>query len=76
MKIYSVLCLILSCLLVSGTAQEFKQLHGSAVQKNVTQILNKISWKEATLDSLKKEAQDEKKMIFWLQLVGKLDDGL
>lgn len=77
MKRFSLICFFLSFLLISGQAQEFKQLHGKAVQKNVKQILKQISWKaDASFKDLKEEAQAQKKMIFWLQLVGKLDDGL
>lgn len=48
---------------------------GDEVEKRTETVMTVYNW-GATLDEVKKRAQKEKKLIFWLQIVGELDDGL
>ena len=48
---------------------------GQQVEKNVRKVMTTYDWGES-LVGLKAQAQREKKLIFWLQMVGALDGGL
>ena len=48
---------------------------GGEVEKRTVQVVNSTHWSR-TFAALKDRAQSEKKLIFWLQLVGDLDGGL
>lgn len=67
-------------LLTTGALQaqnvSYKTWTGEQVKANVDKMMAKIFPGEATLNDLKKRAQAEKKMIFWVDIVGDLDGGL
>ncbi|MCZ6796021.1 MAG: hypothetical protein O7J95_20625 [Planctomycetota bacterium] len=46
-----------------------------AVKKRVQEVLKTYRWSH-NLDDLKKRAAEEKKLIFWMQIVGDLGDRL
>ncbi len=48
---------------------------GEQVKANVDKMMSKINWSN-NFKELKKKAQAEKKMIFWVDIVGDLDGGL
>ena len=50
-------------------------VHGSQVFKRTKALVQKITWYD-NLEDLKAEAQRRGKMIYWLQIVGDLDEGL
>ncbi len=54
----------------------YKTWTGEQVKANVDKMMSKIFPGKATLNDLKKRAQAEKKMIFWVDIVGDLDGGL
>jgi hypothetical protein len=66
-------------LLTTGALQAqnvtYKTWTGDQVKSNVDKMMSKISWGN-NFDELKKRAQAEKKMIFWVDIVGDLDGGL
>ncbi len=45
------------------------------VKRNTEIVMTKIAWNNE-LEAAKKQAEKEKKLVFWLQIVGKLDGGL
>lgn len=45
------------------------------VKKNTELVMSKIPW-AAGLEEAQKQAKREKKLVFWLQIVGELDGGL
>jgi|TARA_B100001079_G_scaffold261005_1_gene261735 hypothetical protein len=49
---------------------------GEQVKSNVDKMMAKIFPNKVALNDLKKRAQAEKKMIFWVDIVGDLDGGL
>ena len=53
----------------------YKTVTGEEVQLNVDKMMSKINWSN-NFNELKKQAQAEKKMIFWVDIVGDLDGGL
>ena len=68
----------LAALLASGPlwAQSFKKhVKGDEVLKRTTTVVQKERWSDS-LDGLMARAKAEKKLIFWLQLVGDLGGGL
>ncbi|MEE3200129.1 MAG: hypothetical protein VX254_08865 [Planctomycetota bacterium] len=66
-------------LLTTGALQaqnvSYKTWTGEQVKSNVDKMMSKINWGN-NFDELKKKAQAEKKMIFWVDIVGDLDGGL
>ncbi|MEC9352618.1 MAG: hypothetical protein VYD81_04815 [Planctomycetota bacterium] len=66
-------------LLTTGALQaqnvSYKTWTGDQVKSNVDKMMSKINWGN-NFDELKKRAQAEKKMIFWVDIVGDLDGGL
>ncbi len=68
----------LVALLGSGPlcAQSFKRhVKGDEVLKRTTTVVEEEQWSDS-LDALMVRAKAEKKLIFWLQLVGDLGGGL
>lgn len=51
------------------------EIPGEKVKANTDRVLSSIRW-STNLESLRSRALSEKKLIFWLQLVGNLDGGL
>ena len=66
-------------LLTTGALQaqnvSYKTWTGEQVKSNVDKMMSKINWSN-NFNELKKKAQAEKKMIFWVDIVGALDGGL
>ena len=66
-------------LLTTGALQaqnvSYKTWTGEQVKSNVDKMMSKINWGTA-LDELKKKAKAQKKMIFWVDIVGDIDGGL
>ena len=50
-------------------------VHGAQVYKRTKALVQSIAW-GSSLEDLKVEAKRTGKMIYWLQLVGDLDEGL
>ena len=53
----------------------YKTVTGEQVKLNVDKMMSKINWSK-DFNELKKKAQAQKKMIFWVDIVGDLDGGL
>ena len=53
----------------------YKTVTGDQVKLNVDKMMSKINWSK-DLNELKKRAQAEKKMIFWVDIVGDINGGL
>ena len=53
----------------------YKTVTGEQVKLNVDKMMSKINWSK-DFNELKKKAQAEKKMIFWVDIVGDIDGGL
>jgi len=53
----------------------YKTVTGGQVKLNVDKMMSKIDWSK-DFNELKKKAQAERKMIFWVDIVGDLDGGL
>ena len=53
----------------------YKPVTGEQVKLNVDKMMSKINWSK-DFNELKKKAQAQKKMIFWVDIVGDLDGGL
>ncbi len=51
------------------------QVSGTQVALRTEKVLNNLPW-AASLSEAKERAQKEKKLVFWLQLVGDLNGGL
>lgn len=68
---------VAAALVLAGpvSAQQRETVSAEDVEKRVKTVTTKIEWKRS-LDSVKAAAAKSGKMIFWLQLVGELDDGL
>lgn len=52
-----------------------QSISGDKVKTNTEQVVEKLRW-SPSLGELKERAAKERKLIFWLQLVGELDGGL
>ncbi len=52
-----------------------EMIKGPQVAERTTKVLTKIDWTH-DLTTLLEKAKQEKKLAFWLQLVGDLDGGL
>tara|TARA_B100000749_G_scaffold261013_1_gene232900 strand:- start:358 stop:594 length:237 start_codon:yes stop_codon:yes gene_type:complete len=53
----------------------YKTVTGEQVQLNVDKMMSKINWNK-DFNELKKKAQAERKMIFWVDIVGDINGGL
>ena len=53
----------------------YKTVTGEQVKQNVDKMMSKINWSK-DLNELKKKAQTERKMIFWVDIVGDINGGL
>ena len=53
----------------------YKTVTGEQVQLTVDKMMSKINWNK-DFNELKKKAQAERKMIFWVDIVGDIDGGL
>ena len=53
----------------------YKTVTGEQVQLNVDKMMSKINWSR-DFNELKKKAQAERKMIFWVDIVGDINGGL
>ncbi|HBO50910.1 MAG: hypothetical protein VCD16_07275 [Planctomycetota bacterium] len=53
----------------------YKTVTGEQVQLNVDKMMSKINWSK-DFNELKKKAQAERKMIFWVDIVGDINGGL
>lgn len=60
---------------VALTPRAIPKISGEEVKKSVDKLLSEIHW-QADLSHALATARDEGKPLFWLQLVGNLDDGL
>jgi hypothetical protein len=58
-----------------GLRADITCIPGPEVAKRVDTVMKTYAW-SSSLEELKKRAADEKKLIFFLQLVGELDGGL
>jgi hypothetical protein len=73
--------LALAALVASGagavSAQDvpMKPLSGTEVAKRTKKLLADVHWTN-DIEDLKKQAEAENKLIFWLEIVGELDGGL
>ena len=67
--------LIASCLLGSASALPALEVSAQRVAERVEKVMKAIDWQES-LAGARAKAQKEKKLVFWLQLVGDLDGGL
>ncbi len=57
------------------TPRAIPKISGEEVKKSVDKLLSEIHW-QTDLSHALATARDEGKPLFWLQLVGNLDDGL
>ena len=53
----------------------YKTVTGEQVQLNVDKMMSKINWSK-DFNELKKKAHAERKMIFWVDIVGDINGGL
>lgn len=53
----------------------YKTVTGGQVKLNVDKMMSKIDWSK-DFNELKKKAQAQKKMIFWVDIVGDINGGL
>ena len=51
------------------------EVAGTTVEKRVTKVMKTIRW-QPDLKSAQEKAKKEKKLVFWMQIVGDLDGGL
>lgn len=58
-----------------ASAATAESLKGPQVAERTHKVLSKIDWAH-DLSALLETAKQEKKLVFWLQLVGDLDGGL
>lgn len=57
------------------TPRAIPKIRGEEVEKSVAQLLDRVAW-HRDLDHALALAKEERKPVFWLHLVGELDDGL
>ena len=67
--------LIASCLLGAASLLPALEVTGQRVTERVEKVMKAIDWQES-LAAARAKAQKEKKLVFWLQIVGELDGGL
>ena len=60
--------------LFAGSVQA-EHVKGSQVSSRTTKVVSAIDWGN-DLQAVQEKAGKEKKLVFWLQLVGELDGGL
>ena len=60
--------------LFAGPVQA-EHVKGSQVSSRTTKVVSAIDWGN-DLQAVREKAAKEKKLVFWLQLVGELDGGL
>ncbi len=58
-----------------SAAENWRPIPGDEVAKRTDKVMTEINWVN-DLDKLQEKAQKENKLIFWMQIVGKLDGGL
>ena len=56
-------------------ASDKHYVSAAEVKRNTELVMSKIPW-VAELEEAKKQAENQKKLIFWLQIVGELNGGL
>lgn len=66
---------LLAPLAVAQRTVARQPVHGAQVFKRTKALVSNIAWHD-NLEDLKAEAQRRGKMIYWLQVVGDLDEGL
>jgi hypothetical protein len=68
---------LLACAIAAGlhAAARAEHVNGDDVAKRVDGVMKAYKW-SSSIEELKARAAKEKKLIFWLQLVGELDGGL
>jgi len=71
---FLLLAILLGSFSVRVTAAE-TILSGVTVSKRAARVMEAIDW-APNLKSAQEKAKEEKKLVFWLQLVGRLDAGL
>ena len=57
------------------TPRGLPKIHGSEVKRTTDKLLSEVHW-HRDLEHALALAKEEGKPVFWLQLVGELDDGL
>ena len=57
------------------TPRSLPKIHGSEVEKSVDRLVADVHWHRDLTHALA-VAKEEGRPVFWLQLVGELDDGL
>lgn len=62
-------------LFLPAGALDAEHVKGSEVSARTTKVLAAIDWGN-DLEAVREKAKKEKKLVFWLQLVGELDGGL
>ena len=62
-------------LFLSAGWVEAEHVKGTEVSARTTKVVAAIAWGN-DLEAVKEKARKEKKLVFWLQLVGELDGGL
>src|SRR5262245_32996550 len=60
--------------LMAGTASA-SEVRGTQVAERTTKVTSAIAW-APSLEAALEQAKKEKKLVFWLQLVGELNGGL
>ena len=73
MNVRTLIATALLCALVNPASAQVTS--SRKAEKGAHATLTKVKW-HRTLEAAKEVAQSEGKPIFWLQLVGDLDDGL
>ena len=63
------------CVLGAASMLPALEVSGPQVAERVEKVMKSIDWQES-LAAAQAKAQKEKKLVFWLQLVGDLDGGL
>jgi hypothetical protein len=61
--------------LLSARTPRAMEVSGTKVAARTDKVIQAIDW-SSSLSAVKERAQKEKKLVFWLQLVGELDGGL
>ena len=69
------LALVVGALALMAGPIQAREIPGQEVKNRTDRVMNSIKWSN-NMDSLTARAKSERKLIFWLQLVGDLDDGL
>ena len=76
MKRFAVVALVMALGAGAAYAQSFQRhVKGDEVLKRTTTVVHPERW-VGELDDLMARAKAEKKLVFWLQIVGNLEGGL